>query len=175
MSRLARWAKVLALPSILAIGLIASNATAAFAGTGYQWDVNYTGVYANAWGGDYGTQVNTYTSTVANNDFTSHSWRGTPYFSLVFTGGTTSDLCIADFGDSSTDARAGLYNCTNGVPWGAYLQEVHCTAAGQPGYEFYDVHWGGYLGPSGSSDGAAWYLNKPTPWCLTKDPPAQRS
>jgi hypothetical protein len=36
MSRLARWAKILALPSILAIGLIASNTTAAFAISGYQ-------------------------------------------------------------------------------------------------------------------------------------------
>jgi hypothetical protein len=170
MSRLARWAKVLALPSILAIGLIASNTTAAFAISGYQWDANETGVYANAWGGDSATQVNTYTGQTDNNFFTSHPWRGTSYFSLVFTGGTTSDLCIADFGNSSTDARAGLITCSFGsIPWGAYLQEVPCSVNGISGYEFYDVHWNGWLGPSGSSDGAAWYLNKPTPWCLVEE------
>jgi hypothetical protein len=177
MTRFARWIKFLALPFILAMDLTAggaSAASAASAGTGAQWDANNTGNYANAWGGLSGSrQINTYRGQTANNDFEDVLDPGSGYINLEFSGVLViGGACIADFGNSSTSARAGLYDCSNGTPWGANFRETSCTAGGHFGEEFYDVHWKGWLGPSGSSNGDAWYLNKPAPYCLAEYPPA---
>lgn len=116
----------------------------------------------NAWNG--GPAVNTFTPNVSNNDFhtTSDSDGGT---ALQFQGsGSFFGACIGDFGNSSTNARAGLDdNCAGGtVPWGANLQASTCPG----GIEFKDIHWNGWLGPATTGNGVAFFLNKPTPYCF---------
>jgi hypothetical protein len=119
----------------------------------------------NAWNG--GPAVNTFTQNVANNDFrvvnTADNMTG-----LQFQGSTGDfSFCIGDYGNSSTNARAGLFsNCAQSghVAWGANLQAFTCPG----GVEFKDVHWNGWLGPATTSgNGVAFYLNKPTPYCFT--------
>jgi hypothetical protein len=113
----------------------------------------------NAWGG--GPAVNTYTPNVANNDFRAIN-DSDNMVALQFQG---NGGCIGDYGNSSTNARAGLSgNCAGGpVPWGGNLDAFTCPG----GVEFYDVHWNGWLGPATSpGNGVAFYLNKPTPYCF---------
>ncbi len=168
MTRTTHWLKILALPFV-ALACIVGGATAAHAGSGAQWNANNASNYPNAWGGENATQINTYTAQTANNDFInaigSGGW-------VLESGVTQFYYCIADYGGSSGDARAGLVFCGGGTPWGAYFKEYSCTIGGHSGTEFYNVHWRGYLGPSGSSNGDAYYLNKPSPYCFVAYPPA---
>lgn len=117
----------------------------------------------NAWGG--GPDVNTYTPGASNNFFY-EIITYTGNYGLQYAGsGANSGDCVGDWGNSSTDARAGLYsNCGDTQPaWGANLREVGCSNGGEA---FYDIHWKGYLGPKTTGNGVAFYLNKPTPYCF---------
>ena len=116
----------------------------------------------NAWNG--GPAVNTFTPNVSNNDFQAIN-DSDNQTALQFQGsGSFFGACIGDYGNSSTDARAGLDdNCAGGVvPWGGNLQASTCPG----GIEFKDLHWNGYLGPATTGNGVAFYLNKPTPYCF---------
>jgi len=118
----------------------------------------------NAWNG--GPAVNVESPGAANNNFRLGS--NGPYNTLVFNGSSSySGACVSDYGNSQTNARAGLNACGNGTPWGANFNANVCNGVGGPGYVFQNIHWtNGYLGPSGGV-GSAFYLNKPTAWCFT--------
>lgn len=58
-------------------------------------------------------------------------------------------------------ARAGLV-----TGWGADFVASVCGSGSSAGLEFLNVHWGGYLGLQSTSNGSAFYLNRPTPWCF---------
>jgi hypothetical protein len=123
------------------------------------------GYCLNAWNG--GPYVNTYTSGVANNDFLAFLNSDTGYENIEYTGnGTYSDECVSDYGNSSGDARAGLdgYCQADQIAWGANFQLESC---GNGEDAFYNVHWGGWLGPASLGDDAGFYLNKPTEYCFT--------
>jgi len=163
----------LALPSILAVGLITGGASPASARIGFanQWDAQFSGHYPNAWGG--GPQVNSYAGNTPNNDF-ANTIAGGGFFWLEQAGNviTLGDQCIGDYGNSQTSARAGLNNCDGAVPWGTNFTEISCSVGGHFGFEFKNSHWNGYLGPSGSANGSAYYLNKPVPTCFVEEPAA---
>lgn len=136
-----------------------------FPGTGTQNQYCTNGYCLNAWNG--GPYVNAYTSGVANNNFLAFYNSYTGYYNIEYTGnGPYSDECVSDYGNSSGDARAGLtgYCQADQIAWGANFQRYSC---GDGEYAFKNVHWGGWLGPQSSSDGAGFYLNKPTQWCFT--------
>jgi hypothetical protein len=144
-------------PLLMANPAYAGNGTQA--GNSLQWCLS-SNQCINAWFG--GPQVNTYTPNVANNDFRAIN-DADNMTALQFQG---NGECIGDYGNSSTNARAGLNNnCAGGtVAWGTNLQASTCPG----GVEFYDLHWKGYLGPATTSgNGVAFYLNKPTPYCFT--------
>lgn len=165
MTRIKHWLMVLALPLFLAVVLIAGRATAAFAVPAYHFNANDTGTFMNGWSG--GPAVDSYDASTVNDDFTLNLL-GT-YIQLTFEpggSGTYVGDCIGDYGNSQSSARVGLTNCDYGTPWGANLVESQCYVNGLQGSEFKDVHWGGYLGPSGYGNGSAYYLNKPTPTCF---------
>lgn len=174
---LKRALKILA-PALLTMGLIAGGATAAHASTGQgnQWRAvsAENSPYMNAWGG-IGGYVNDYDSQSVNNDFT---WDAGPSTGqLVFTPGncSTSSNCevIADYGNNQNDAHAGTYTNANGAPWGTYLVSYGCTVNGNDGYKFYDVHWKGWVAPSGNgSNGTNIFLNSASAWCWVSAAPA---
>jgi len=119
----------------------------------------------NAWSG--GPYVNTYQVGAANNDFIAFYNPDTGYENIEFTGNSSySDECVSDYGNSSTDARVGLtgYCQADSIAWGANFDLDSC---GDGGDAFYNVHWGGWLGPASLSKGEGFYLNKPSENCLT--------
>jgi hypothetical protein len=125
-----------------------------------------TGTYClNAWSG--GPYVNAYQVGAANNDFIAFPNPDTGYENIEFTGSSSySDECVSDYGNSSTDARVGLtgYCESDSIAWGANFELDSC---GDGGSAFYNVHWGGWLGPASLSSGAGFYLNKPSEYCFT--------
>jgi hypothetical protein len=119
----------------------------------------------NAWSG--GPYVNTYQIGAANNSFFAFYNSDTGYENIEFTGnGSYSFECVSDYGNSSTDARVGLSgDCQeDSIAWGANFDEDSC---GDGGEAFYNVHWGGWLGPESLSKGVGFYLNKPSEYCFT--------
>jgi hypothetical protein len=106
---------------------------------------------------------------VVNNDF--EAFQNTSgYENIVFTGGPSNytGQCVSDYGNSSSDARAGLDGqCQSGqIAWGANFQLKACTMAnGDEGWAFKNVHWGGWLTPNSNSDGSPFYLNSATETC----------
>lgn len=150
------------------LAFVASPALAA--GSGNQWCIsNGTYTYlitcANAWSG--GPAVDSYDASSLNNDFTLIEAPGTSNWALEDTdGGAYSGYCLGDYGNSSSDARAGLVACPNVNTgstggWGSNFHLYSCEGSnGYSGYYFYNNHWGEYLSPSGSWDnGDAMYLN----------------
>jgi hypothetical protein len=125
----------------------------------------YSNYCLNGWNG--GPYVNAYTSGVANNDFVAFYNSDTGYENIEYTGnGAYSDECVSDYGNSSSDARAGLdgYCETDQIAWGANFQLYSC---GDGAAAFENVHWGGWLAPSSLSDGAGFYLNNSTEHCFS--------
>ena len=167
-----------AAPALLTLGLIAGGTVAAQAatGSGNQWRaVNAeNSPYMNAWGGG-GGYVDDYDSQTANNDF---SWEaGSTDGQLFFTPGNCSTesncLVLSDYDNNPNDAHAGTYTNFNGAPWGTYLVSYGCTVNGNDGYKFYDVHWGGWVAPSGNGgNGTNIYLNSASAWCWVSTTPA---
>jgi hypothetical protein len=124
----------------------------------------------NAW--NAGPEVNVYTTGFGDDQFSIIT--DTAGYAAVFFsgGGTYNDECVSDYGNSSTDARAGLDgDCEiSEIAWGANFTTQGCTANGNQGYELKDVHWNGWLAPASQSDGAAFYLNNSTPHCFVQVP-----
>ena len=140
-------------------------ANPSYAATEYEYCA--TNACLNAWNG--GPEINVYplSQGIANSHFIAVTNTISGYTNIQFVGNSNSsynDDCIGDLGNSSTDARAGLYsNCEAGtVAWGANFVE---TSQFCPGSEvsFYNVHWQAYLGPADLTTGDAFYLNKPDP------------
>jgi hypothetical protein len=131
----------------------------------------YAGSYClNAWNG--GPEINVYTPGVNNDSFTTIQ-NSAGYWNFQFTNieGSSYGDCIGDYGNSSTDARAGLdSDCANGdIPWGANFTAVTQNCPG--GEEAYhNVHWGGWLAPSttGLEDGDPFYLNNADEFCYSE-------
>lgn len=152
---------------IMAAGFVSGSGGAAYAQGGdhqYCFD-NYC---LNDW--NEGLYVNAYTPSSANNNFT--LIQNGQYWNISYAGpGQYADLCVSDYGNSSTDARAGLDgNCSLGnIAWGANFTKSTCMGNG---VEFWNVHWGGYLAPASLSDGSAFYLNSSTQACFAVLPPA---
>jgi hypothetical protein len=137
----------------LGLGLTASPAHAQYAPYYY----SYGGAYINAWNG--GPLIKVYDG-VTNND----GWQPiiNTYdgdYQFVFEGGGKyQGWCIGDYGNSPSNASAGLVGgCgTNGPGWGSLFHEMDC---GDNYVAFYNIHWGGYLDPSGTGNGDQFYLN----------------
>jgi hypothetical protein len=151
------------------LGTLAAHAST---GDGSQWRaLAYTNnPYMNAWGGG-GGYVNDYDNQTLNNDFTMVGPYNNGYWQLEFTPGNCTPgsltcLVVADYGNNSGIARAGTYTNINGAPWGSYFQPASCNVAGLNGYTFKNVHWGGYLDPSGiGNNGSPIYLNGSPAYC----------
>lgn len=164
-------ARILALLGALtlAIGLGTGTGEAAHAQSSLAFCTSFY-YCLNAWNG--GPYVNVYTPGVQN-DLFGQVTDSDGYSALSFVGDDYKDpydyTCVSDYGNSPTDARAGLTgNCVQGqVAWGANFTTQTCNAGslGQ-GMAYKNVHWGGYLGPASESNGAAFYLNTPTPYCF---------
>jgi len=158
-----------ALALALAIGFGVGGGEAAHA-QGEEQVCDGSNYCLNAW--NNGPDVNAYTGGVLNDEFYVYN-PGTGYVNIQFAGadgGNYVSDCVGDLGNSSTDARAGLYsNCTGSdaqVAWGANFTEHSCTVAGESGEAFKNVHWGGWLAPASESDGAAFYLNSGNEDCF---------
>jgi hypothetical protein len=128
----------------------------------------------NAW--NNGPEVNAYAEGYNNDTFvaeiTGTLTDGTYVYGIQYGGGGNyNNDCVGDLGNSSTDARAGLYsNCTVGnVAWGANFT----VDDGGPGaycptgtVGFHNSHWDGWLAPASSGNGAAFYLNSGVEYCF---------
>jgi len=119
----------------------------------------------NAWNG--GPYVNTYGPRVANDFFnlTINTLPDPGYRVIQYLGpGSYHGDCISDYNNSSTDARAGLYDCSRGgYPWGSKFEVANCPSGA---LAFYDIHWNGWLAPAGPGNGKGFYLNNPTEHCF---------
>ena len=172
-----RIAKLVA-PVALAAGLlVGGTAVAAHAstGSGNQWQAVqvFNGPFVNGWGG--GPDVNVYNGRTTNNDFQLMYNTGESAYQLEFepyNGAPYGFDIIADLGNDKNDARAGLYTPGIVAPWGGNWTPSSCSVAGAPGYYFKNNHWGGYLAPSGSGNGAAFYLNSASKYCFIYSAPA---
>ncbi len=154
---------------LLAIGfgsfLMAGSASAA---SGLEYCVGSQCL--NAWNG--GPDVNAYTVDVDNDTFaalvTGTLANGTYVYGIQFQAGTTyNGDCVSDLGNDSGDARAGLDgNCVDGdIAWGANFT-VDYSGCPSGYFGFYDIHWGGWLAPASSGNGAAFYLNNTVEHCF---------
>jgi hypothetical protein len=117
----------------------------------------------NAWNG--GPWVNVYTGGphgTPNNYFTDICDSNTNICEIVDTGGNAwAGKCIGDAYNESGQADTSLDGCTG---WGTSFKEITCSLFS---VAFYNVHWGGYLGPpSGAVNGSHWYLNKSGKYCF---------
>lgn len=116
----------------------------------------------NAWNG--GPFVNVYAggpSGTPNNYFSDNCTFNNPCHIQDAGVNQSEGLCVGDAGNSPGAADTGLVGCTG---WGTNFEAMNCAGAG---VAFYNVHWGGYLGPpSGAVNGSHWYLNKPTAYCF---------
>ena len=132
----------------------------------------------NAWNG--GPAIKVYSPGAANNDFYVYLYlnyeNGNEAYSLEATidgpiGGSYNGYCIGDAGNSSRNASAGLVPCWNAIGGTGGLGisfKIDNTDCPLGEMALYNIHWRGYLGPpSGYSNGADWYLNKPTPYCFS--------
>jgi hypothetical protein len=148
---------------ILGIGSGIVGGQAAYADPQAQYCNN--GYCLNAW--NEGPYVNAYHTNVVNNDFSAFQNSSSGYENIEYTGpGPYQNQCIGDYGNSSTDARAGLGGfCRSGqIAWGANFQLEACNN-GDSGWAFKNVHWGGYLTPNAHSNGSPFYLNSATKTC----------
>lgn len=158
--RLAITAVVIAFVAMMAIF---GSGNAAYAASGFKY---YGSTYINAWNG--GPDIDAYHAVTSNDYFTLINGSGPSYTALESTsGGSHTGQCIADWGNQSGNARAGLYPCGDGAPWGTNLITKVCSTNSSK-VSFYDVHWQGYLAPSGLSDGSAFFLNHSGEWCYTR-------
>jgi hypothetical protein len=148
----------------LAKGFAIGSGQAAFAVGPVAQYCDGGGYCLNAW--NEGPQVNAYTETHVNNNFSAFA-NHDGYETIEYLGpGPYVHECISDYGNSSGDARAGLNQyCDSGqIAWGANFTVEGC---GNSTYAFKNVHWGGYLTPNSNSDGSPFYLNSRTRTCYS--------
>ena len=148
----------------LVIGFGIATGQAAYAvGPAAQYCATTSGGCMNAW--NEGPAVNAYHSNVVNNNFSAYA-NHDGYETIQYLGpGPHVNQCISDYGNSSSDARAGLYGyCGSGqIAWGANFTVQGC---GNNTYAFKNVHWNGWLTPnSNGANGAPFYLNSATRTC----------
>jgi len=160
----ARGARLTLAATIVGTGL----AFVTTSGTAYatQWCAATGTACLNAWGG--GPEVNVYSPGAAKNNF--NLIPNGVYYNLQFAGsGTYHGWCVGDYGDNSTDARAGMVGgCgTSNIGWGGNYYADPCTGVnGGAGEYFNNYHWAAFLGPY-AGVGTAFYLNKPSGWCFS--------
>jgi hypothetical protein len=129
----------------------------------------------NAWNG--GPYVNAYTggTSNANDDFdVFQEPDGNVYIAFLPGSGIPwNGDCVGDAGNVSGNARVSLDPCgTNGqgAGWGTQFEWIQGNGSnGCPSGSsaFYNIHWGGYLGPQQSGvNGSPFYLNKPGKVCF---------
>lgn len=159
-------ARILVVCAVLisAIGFGIGSGGAAYAQNGYNQYCN-GGYCLNGWNG--GPYVNAYHMNVVNNDFFAFR-NSSGYENIAYTGpGNYTSRCVSDYGNSPSDARAGLSGqCQSGqIAWGANFQLKACSTGGHSGWAFKNVHWGGWLTPNSHSNGSPFYLNSATETC----------
>jgi hypothetical protein len=155
----ARTARIAVAATVAATGI----AFLAPSGTAYatQWCAGGGVLCLNAWNG--GPAVNVYSPGANNNKFNLYE-NGVHYNLQYAGGGTYNGRCIADYGNDSGVARAGLpTGCGGNIGWGGNFQ---LNACGTNGEQIFSEHWSGWLGPQTASNGQPFYLNKPTAWCF---------
>lgn len=150
---------IVALVSIVTGAVALLPAGSAYAAAPQHYCVNGTECL-NAWNG--GPAVKQNTLSAPNSSFTIIDNGG--YKNIEYQGSGYTGWCVGDYGNNSSNASTGLVGgCgTSNVGWGANFTLRDCGATG---YEFYNVHWGGWLAPSGGV-GSEFYLNSATPYCF---------
>jgi hypothetical protein len=163
-------ARILAILGVftLAIGFGIGSEQAAFAvGPAAQY-CDGGGYCMNAW--NEGPYIEAYTENHVNNNFSAFA-NPDGYETIEYLGpGPDNQECIGDYGNSESDARAGLYGfCNSGqIAWGANFYLISCgeNNNGITTWAFENVHWpDGYLTPNSNSDGSPFYLNSATRTC----------
>ncbi|HSW80180.1 MAG TPA: hypothetical protein VLG47_05375 [Candidatus Saccharimonadales bacterium] len=79
--------------------------------------------------------------------------------------------CIGDLGNASGNASAGLDVCptaSSNPGWGTRLLASNCSNPIGAGFQLYDIHWNGFIGPQAWGNNQKEYLNKPTAWCFAQ-------
>jgi hypothetical protein len=132
----------------------------------------------NAWGGGPWVKVSTFGSDDDPNfNFQVDPWsgfEGTNPVQIDFDGtGSGSGKgwqfdCVGDAYNESGYADTSLDPCGldggAAAGWGTLFNESSC---GNGGYEFYNLHWKGYLAPpSNAVNGSEWYLNTKAAYCF---------
>lgn len=133
--------------------------------SGYDWcEAGLPGECLNAWNG--GPYVNTYRYGV-NNDHFSDFVDADGAIAVQFDGGGSyNGDCIGDYGNSKTDARAGLVGCgSGGIGWGVNMIAYQCTSPQGNGVELWDEHWSAWV-EVGLNSGNPVYLNSSNPSCF---------
>lgn len=159
---------------ILIAGLpLAFVSSPVFAYETYGWctPVGSYNACLNAWNG--GPWVNTYDSPYTNNSYFTNVAAGSGNVELEDEGLNSYDgTCIGDAYNDSGLADSTLDECpTSGdAGWGTNFHEYSCYVNGNPGYEFHNNHWNGWLKPQGSSNGQEFYLNSASPYCYAYYP-----
>lgn len=163
---------------LLAAGLtagLAAQPAHASTGTGNQWAYSTSpwGLI-NAW--DNGPWIKNYYGgqpTTANDDFTNIVLSPTTNHAMEFTG-LNGGWCIGDAFNDPNDARASSGSCGSGGRGENWGVDMTIGTSGCPSgwYWIHDVHWNGYLGPAGNSNGSQFYLNKPNKICYEALGPA---
>ena len=98
----------------LAIGFGIGSGQAAYAVGPVAQYCDYGGYCMNAW--NEGPYVNAYHTNVVNNDFSAFA-NPDGYETIEYLGpGPYQHQCISDYGNSSTDARAGLRAIRSALP-----------------------------------------------------------
>lgn len=138
-----------------------------YVGGPWQWSPSNDGYYMNDWGGGYTGYDNMYHGATLNNNIQEISLQNDLNAQLESSqyGG-----CIGDYGNSSSDARAGFDDCSStDVPWGADVVVESSASCPNGWVALYDKHWGGYVS-GGTTNGAAVYLNSASIACWDRLP-----
>jgi hypothetical protein len=155
-------AALLPMGVVLAIGVPAAQAQ-----SGYTYCGEITTVCINAWGG--GPWVKVYNGDDAVNDDFTGIVNGS-YIQLEDTdGGAWNNTCIGDAYNESGYADTSLDPCSSssGAGWGTLMTAYGASVCGGSDLvAFKDKHWGGWLSPSGFSNGDLFYLNTSQPYCF---------
>lgn len=158
---------------LLPVGaVLATGTTEASASTGSQYcdlvDPSNIPACLNAWGG--GPFVNVETSFTSNPPLQNNLFQvlneGGGIYQIQFVG---NGMCVGDAGNLPGNADTGLVVCNThtGAGWGTLFNEKNTCGAL---YVFYNLHWGGYLGPpAGYVNGSHFYLNKPSRVCFSQE------
>ena len=138
-----------------------------FAASGSQFCTTTPAVAClNAWGG--GPWVYVYQGRGgSNNDFTLGYDSTTHTEFIRYTGGGPwNNKCIGDAYNKSGDNNASLDPCPSGSYTGGWGTNFYQQLCANGGYQFYNLHWKGYLYPALYDNGAQYLLGNGTPACF---------